>query len=113
MINKYKNILKSVILTSLATLGTSPVPTMAAPMVVASKKESEASGENQTLSEQLNNGELMSAAEMSEAPAHGSHSSHSSHSSHKSHSSPVVEVHIVAVVDQEMEKRLQQSLVQQ
>lgn len=87
MINKYKNILKSVILTSLATLGTSPVPTMAAPMVVASKKESEASGENQTLSEQLNNGELMSAAEMSEAPAHGSHSSHSSHSSHKSHSS--------------------------
>lgn len=87
MINKYKNILKSVILTSLATFGTSPVPTMAAPMVVASKKESEVSGENQTLSEQLNNGELMSATEMSEAPSHGSHGSHSSHSSHKSHSS--------------------------
>lgn len=85
MINKYKNILKSVLLSSLATLGTSPTPTIAAPLAIAGKKENESNGES--LTEQLNNGELISASEMAEASSHGSHSSHYSHSSHESHSS--------------------------
>lgn len=86
MKTSHKNILKSILLTSLVTLGTSPANSLGAtPSLSITKKEKD--DEDTYFSEKINSGILTNYSETSEQESHTSHSSHSSHSSHTSHSS--------------------------
>lgn len=82
----HKILLKSLFISSLAALGTTPTSSVAATIAAMSKKDNDSDSEYHTMSEQLSSGELANPSDMYLA-AHGSHGSHSSHSSHASHSS--------------------------
>lgn len=85
MKDKHKVLLKSILLSSLAMIGTTPVSMQAAVASSISKKEEREAG-IADLSETLNSGVLSSSTGYDDTRAHSSHSSHGSHSSHSSSS---------------------------
>lgn len=88
MKTSHKNLLKSILLTSIAAVGTNPAhASEVRPMVAISKNEHGQDSDNSSFSERLSSGVLASYTTPSEIEGHSSHSSHSSHTSHTSHTS--------------------------
>ena len=82
------SLLKSILLSSFAALGTNPAQASdARPIVAISKNEKEQENDHISFSDRLNSGILASYSNPSEVEGHSSHSSHSSHKSHTSHTS--------------------------
>lgn len=89
MKTSHKNYLKSLLLTSVASIGgTQASIATPAPIVAISKDEmTRDNSMNETLSSTLSSSILSPGSSFSEITGHTSHSSHSSHSSHQSHTS--------------------------
>ena len=89
MKTSHKNYLKSLLLTSVASIGGTQASIAApAPIVAISKDEMTRDNSiNETLTSTLSSSILSPGTTFSEIAGHTSHSSHSSHSSHKSHTS--------------------------
>ena len=87
MKTSHKNLLKSILLTSIAAVGTNPAQASEVrPMVAISKNEHGQDSDNSSFLERLSSGVLASYTAPSEIEGHSSHSSHSSHTSHTSSS---------------------------